>query len=152
MPGKETKHDRCVEHVKENSPEVTNPHAVCVAQGVYPEKWKKSMTKTEKESLVKALDEVGLRESAMNLDIWDELDETAARFVENLSKSLDNEFYDEVLEKKYTGFKKLKGKLAGKGAYNPGALAAYIGRQKYGAKKFQHAAKKGKKMRGMKAK
>jgi hypothetical protein len=137
MPGKETKHDRCVEHVKENSPEVTNPHAVCVAQGVYPEKWKKSMTKTE---------------SAMNLDIWDELDETAARFVENLSKSLDNEFYDEVLEKKYTGFKKLKGKLAGKGAYNPGALAAYIGRQKYGAKKFQHAAKKGKKMRGMKAK
>lgn len=38
----ETKHDRCVEHVKENSPEVKNAHAVCVAEGVKPEKWKKS--------------------------------------------------------------------------------------------------------------
>lgn len=34
-------HDRCVEHVKENSPEVKNPHAVCVAEGVKPKKWKK---------------------------------------------------------------------------------------------------------------
>jgi len=33
-------------------------------------------------------------------------------------------------------FKKLKGKLASKGAKNPGALAAYIGRKKYGKKKF----------------
>lgn len=38
----ETKHDRCVEHVKENSPEVKNPHAVCVAEGVKPSKWNKS--------------------------------------------------------------------------------------------------------------
>jgi len=38
----ETKHDRCVEHVEENSPGVTNPHAVCVAEGVRPGKWKKS--------------------------------------------------------------------------------------------------------------
>lgn len=37
----ESKHDRCVEHVKENSPEVKNPHAVCVAEGVKPSKWKK---------------------------------------------------------------------------------------------------------------
>jgi hypothetical protein len=33
-------------------------------------------------------------------------------------------------------FAQLKGKLAKKGAKNPGALAAYIGRKKYGAKKF----------------
>lgn len=37
-----SKHDRCVEHVKENSPEVKNPHAVCVAEGVKPAKWSKS--------------------------------------------------------------------------------------------------------------
>jgi len=37
----ESKHDRCVEHVKENSPEVKNPHAVCVAEGVKPAKWGK---------------------------------------------------------------------------------------------------------------
>lgn len=38
----ESKHDRCVEHVKENSPEVKNPHAACVAQGVKPAAWGKS--------------------------------------------------------------------------------------------------------------
>lgn len=37
----QTKHDRCVEEVKEKSPEVDNPHAVCVSAGVEPEKWKK---------------------------------------------------------------------------------------------------------------
>jgi hypothetical protein len=32
------------------------------------------------------------------------------------------------------GFKKLKKKLAAKGAKDPGALAAHIGRKKYGKK------------------
>jgi hypothetical protein len=41
-------------------------------------------------------------------------------------------------------FKKLEGKLAARGAKNPGALAAFIGRKKYGAKKFASLAKKGK--------
>lgn len=50
----------------------------------------------------------------------------------------------------YAGFKKLAKKLGGgkKGA----AIAASIGRKKYGKKKFQEAAAKGKKMRGMKPK
>jgi len=38
----ESKHDRCVADVKENSPDVKNPHAVCVAEGVKPAKWGKS--------------------------------------------------------------------------------------------------------------
>lgn len=38
----ETKHDRCVEGVKESSPHIKNPHAVCVAAGVKPSSWKKS--------------------------------------------------------------------------------------------------------------
>lgn len=33
-------------------------------------------------------------------------------------------------------FQKLEGQLAARGARNPGALAAYIGRKKYGAKKM----------------
>lgn len=38
------------------------------------------------------------------------------------------------MDEKYIGFKKLKGKLAGKaGVRNPAALAASIGRKKYGA-------------------
>jgi len=37
----ESKHDRCVESVEQSSPEVKNPHAVCVARGVTPRKWKK---------------------------------------------------------------------------------------------------------------
>ena len=42
-------------------------------------------------------------------------------------------------------FKRLKGLLAKKGATDPGALAAYIGRKKYGNKKFQHLSQAGKK-------
>ena len=39
-------------------------------------------------------------------------------------------------------FKALKGKLAKKGAKSPGALAAWIGRKKYGAKKMSKMAAK----------
>lgn len=42
-------------------------------------------------------------------------------------------------------FKKLKGQLAAKGATDPAALAAWIGRKKYGKEKFQKLAAKGKK-------
>jgi hypothetical protein len=50
----------------------------------------------------------------------------------------------------YMGFDKLKAKLGKKkGIDNPGALAASIGRKKYGKKKFQKAAAKGQKMKGM---
>ena len=50
----------------------------------------------------------------------------------------------------YVGFKKLKGQLAGKpGIRDPGAVAAAIGRKKYGKRRFQAAAAKGKKMKGM---
>jgi hypothetical protein len=38
----ESKHDRCVKDVERNSPEVKNPHAVCVAEGVKPAKWGKA--------------------------------------------------------------------------------------------------------------
>ena len=42
-------------------------------------------------------------------------------------------------------FKALKGKLAKKGAKNPAALAAFIGRKKYGKKKFQGLSAAGRK-------
>jgi hypothetical protein len=42
-------------------------------------------------------------------------------------------------------FAKLKAKLEEKGDSNPGALAAYIGRKKYGNKKFAEMAQKGRK-------
>ena len=48
-------------------------------------------------------------------------------------------------------FKKLKGKLARKGAKDPGALAASIGRRKYGDEKFAEMAKHGKKMKARKS-
>jgi hypothetical protein len=40
-------------------------------------------------------------------------------------------------------FDQLASKLAAKGASNPKGLAAYIGRKKYGKKKFQSLAAKG---------
>jgi len=42
-------------------------------------------------------------------------------------------------------FKALKGKLAKKGAKSPGALAAWIGRKKYGAKKMSNLSAAGRK-------
>lgn len=42
-------------------------------------------------------------------------------------------------------FKKMKRKMAARGAKNPGALAAYIGRQKYGAKRMAKMAAAGRK-------
>lgn len=41
-------------------------------------------------------------------------------------------------------FAALSKKLAGKGASNPNALAAAIGRKKFGEKKFSSLSKKGK--------
>lgn len=47
----------------------------------------------------------------------------------------------------YVGFNKLKGQLAKRpGVTNPGALAAYIGRKKYGPAKFNAAARSGRKL------
>jgi hypothetical protein len=43
-----------------------------------------------------------------------------------------------------TRFKQLTSKLAKRGVKNPKALAAYIGRKKYGKKRFQQLAAKGK--------
>jgi hypothetical protein len=51
----------------------------------------------------------------------------------------------------YEGLKKVEASAAASGAKNPGAVAASIGRKKYGKAKFQKAASSGKSMRGMKA-
>lgn len=42
-------------------------------------------------------------------------------------------------------FKALEGKLEKKGAKDPGALAAWIGRKKFGDRKFNNLSQKGKK-------
>lgn len=44
-----------------------------------------------------------------------------------------------------TRFRRLKGQLRRKGARNPGALAAYIGRKKYGKRRFQKLSQGGRK-------
>lgn len=62
---------------------------------------------------------------------------------------LDLEFTEAELDaiaEAYMGFTKTTKALASKGAKNPEALAAYIGRKKYGKEKFQAAAAAGKKL------
>jgi hypothetical protein len=62
---------------------------------------------------------------------------------------LDLDFTPEELDaiaEAYMGFNKTTKALAAKGAKNPQALAAYIGRKKYGKEKFQAAAAAGKKL------
>lgn len=52
--------------------------------------------------------------------------------------------------KNYVGFSSLVKKLTGqKDVSDPRAVAAAIGRKKYGKKKFQKAAAEGKSMKGM---
>lgn len=50
----------------------------------------------------------------------------------------------------YMGFKKLESKLSKQGVRDPGAVAASIGRKKYGTEKFNKAAAEHKKMMNMK--
>jgi hypothetical protein len=52
----------------------------------------------------------------------------------------------------YVGFEKLTKELTKKGAKDPRALAAAIGRKKYGKAKFQKAAAAGKSLRGARPK
>jgi hypothetical protein len=51
----------------------------------------------------------------------------------------------EQVDEKYMGFKAVEKAVAAKGARNPAAVAAYIGRKKYGKEKFQAMAAAGKK-------
>lgn len=47
----------------------------------------------------------------------------------------------------YVGFNKLKGQIAKRGGVrDPGAVAAAIGRRKYGKARFQRAAARGRKL------
>lgn len=50
----------------------------------------------------------------------------------------------------YMGFSNLESKLAAKGIRHPGALAAVIGRRKYGKRKFNKAARTGHSLKGAK--
>ena len=54
---------------------------------------------------------------------------------------------DLMVNEGYVGFDKLKKSIAAKGKVkDPGAVAASIGRKKYGKSRFQKAAAKGKKL------
>ena len=83
--------------------------------------------------------------------VFEELaDEDVAVIIQTLSEEEFNEELsedDEIsLTEKYMGFAKLKGQLARKpGVKNPAAVAAAIGRKKYGKEKFQKMAAAGKK-------
>ena len=76
-------------------------------------------------------------------------DEDVAVIIQSLTEEeFNEELSDEdaaALEEKYIGFAKLKGQLARKpGVKNPAAVAAAIGRKKYGKEKFQKMAAAGK--------
>ena len=69
---------------------------------------------------------------------------TAANYCAgDLDESVNEEV--EQIEEKYMGFKAVQKAVAAKGARNPAAVAAYIGRKKYGKEKFQAMAAAGKK-------
>lgn len=57
-------------------------------------------------------------------------------FTEDMLEDFTEDEINDMIEK-YEGFEKLTGELKAKGAKSPEALAAWIGRKKYGKKKFQ---------------
>lgn len=61
-------------------------------------------------------------------------------------KKMEVKEEESSIDEKYMGFQKTEKALAAKGAKNPSALAAWIGRKKYGKTKFQAAAAKSKKL------
>jgi hypothetical protein len=61
----------------------------------------------------------------------------------DLEESVNEEV--EQIDEKYMGFNAVQKAVAAKGARNPAAVAAYIGRKKYGKEKFQAMAAAGKK-------
>lgn len=84
------------------------------------------------------------------LDFEEINEEEESVLMQSLSDEEINEALDEedaaALEEKYMGFAKLKASLARKpGVKNPAAVAAAIGRKKYGKEKFQKMATAGKK-------
>ena len=69
--------------------------------------------------------------------------ESANAIIGNMSEN----WIQEILDEKYIGFKKLESSIAARGGVSdPAAVAASIGRNKYGKKKFQAAAAKSRKM------
>jgi len=65
---------------------------------------------------------------------------------ELLKAAKDNPEQFQELSKKYLGFKAVENKAKESGARDPGAVAAAVGRKKYGKEAFQHAAATGHKM------
>ena len=73
----------------------------------------------------------------------DTIGSTVGRNRSAFRKSMGEEV--EQVEEKYMGFKAVEKAVAAKGARNPAAVAAAIGRKKYGKEKFQAMAAAGKK-------
>jgi 8-oxo-dGTP pyrophosphatase MutT (NUDIX family) len=76
----------------------------------------------------------------------EDVDNSIKKYTQNLMKKVHKDLAEYVTKKPNPSkFQKLVKKLETKGAEDPKALAAWIGRQKYGEKKFQQMAEKGKK-------
>jgi hypothetical protein len=82
---------------------------------------------------------------AMTQKITDRIGELKDEIRDRIFSFHKEEVDEDDLDEEHLGFKKLENKLAHKkGIYNPAGLAAKIGREKYGKKKFQAKAEAGK--------
>lgn len=101
------------------------------------------------ESLLKTVTETLTEENEKN-KIYEAILETYGVTTPfELSEELQDEVYilvSDILGEKYIGFEKLKKKISARGGVrNPAAVAASIGRKKYGKERFQAMAAAGKK-------
>src|SRR6266496_688884 len=111
------------------------------ATGKWPNQGKKEQIMVGE---ARQVDQDGLDDSWDDLSDLPDLTGLDVSDFEAVEKSLDMSEFDsrttEVEEEERGRFAKLAAKLAAKGAKNAKALAAYIGRKKYGKKAFQAMA------------
>lgn len=81
------------------------------------------------------------RQAEKAVDHRDHMDKAKRRLRPSGSIKPTKGMYEDAIDEKHIGFKKLEGELSHeKGVKNPGALAAFIGRKKYGAKGMEKKA------------
>jgi hypothetical protein len=87
---------------------------------------------------------MGLHQRSGNKDTAQDMAVSKLKELQHMPKP--NLPKSEPVEKKYEGFKAVEEHAKESGARDPGAVAAAVGREKYGKEAFQHAAAAGKKM------
>jgi hypothetical protein len=107
--------------------------------------WKKAFSSVAQKNLQKDVGKMRSKVGRLNYIGMQPKVDASKKVTADVTKKGSYSEEVESVEEKYMGFAAVKKAVAAKGARNPAAVAAYIGRKKYGKEKFQAMAAAGKK-------